>query len=418
MSTDSRVVAAELSLGSAPLNRTPAMISSLTRAAIISVAAVLAACNAVEPVTTYEQVTDPATLYLALTADDPAVNLSTVEPYNTVQLTATPRNALGEPMPGLPAPTFHLLLDSDSDYVKLTSDGRLEAVAATPPNGVAIVIELGVPGGARHIDQVHVSIISDPPPQIASLEVAPPPPDSAKRSMSYVFDPNVQFIFPAAFRSRISRARVLDPDGNAVEGLVIGYRTLNPEIALVERFPFVGNRVMFSATRPGQVAVVAHTFAYGMRLADTVMYTVTWPTLQLIYTMSKLDGTPTFSPSDVRIASSGLVIWENLLPGDSVDVTFDDTTNVADPSLVPGPGATACNTMSNDPGSYGPGPQCGSGNMMLPIGTLAPDGRPIGSTTIQMRQFPVPGVYPYHSTRTGAAGRVIVTDDPDPNALP
>jgi len=106
---------------------------------LVALAGGLAGCSGLDPVATYEQLTDPAQLFMALTLDHPAVNLSTdatVPSYNTLQLTATPRNALGRPLTGLPAPTFHLDKATDSTKVTVTPTGLVTAKSATTGNGV------------------------------------------------------------------------------------------------------------------------------------------------------------------------------------------------------------------------------------------------------------------------------------------
>src|SRR5689334_3667472 len=67
----------------------------------------LAGCGGLEPVAPYNGIiTDPANFFQSLTLNYRAIVLSTAPGHNTFQLTATPRNALGQPMEGLPTPTF------------------------------------------------------------------------------------------------------------------------------------------------------------------------------------------------------------------------------------------------------------------------------------------------------------------------
>jgi hypothetical protein len=176
------------------------------------------------------------------------------------------------------------------------------------------------------------------------------------------------------------------------------------------------------AIRPGQVRFVARATVYGVTRADTVVYRVTWPAAQAIDIVpgSALPTAPAvFAPSDVRLVPWGVVVWHNTIGGDSVDVTFEDPTNVGMPPAI------ICSEWLEYPDDetlqdFGPGPHCGTGNVSVP-GLPLPDPVVGGSRllwTTQVRQFPVPGIYRYHSTRTGATGRIIVTNDPDPSALP
>jgi len=386
------------------------------RMALVLTAVLSGACNGFDPVPT-RQTTDPAQLYFTLAINHPAVNLSTMPPYDTLQLTATPQNALGEPMTGLPAPTFRLEFESDSAFVKLTPDGLIQARAATPERGVTIRVTLAVPGGGVHSDVGSIYVIDNAPPTVTALSADPLPPDSARQTMSRSSDDGDLFIFPFQFfiGGHLPAAHLLDAGGNPIGGK-IAYKSLNPKIAAVGLFNALSSDPFVSlyALNPGQLRVVARTMAYGVSLVDTAVITVTWPVLQWVYVVSELDEAPHFQPSDIRIAPYGLVVWKNR-SGETVDITFDNPTNVADPSLINGPGSIACSNLT-DP-YYGPGPHCGPGNAVMPPPLPNPD-YPSESTTIQIRQFPVPGVYTYHSTRTGASGRIIVSADPDPTAMP
>src|SRR5262245_33764389 len=78
----------------------------------------LVGCSGLESVQRPDPETDPTRLYTDLTLDRRAINLSTVAPYNTLQLTATPHDAMGQPMTGLSAPIFH---SSDTTSVTVTA---------------------------------------------------------------------------------------------------------------------------------------------------------------------------------------------------------------------------------------------------------------------------------------------------------
>src|SRR5690625_4358130 len=56
----------------------------------------LAACADITAPEIFEPETDAAKLYGSLTLDNRAINLSTAAPYDTIRITATPRNMLGE----------------------------------------------------------------------------------------------------------------------------------------------------------------------------------------------------------------------------------------------------------------------------------------------------------------------------------
>jgi len=390
----------------------PRRAAALYPALLLSVG-LLAACKGLDPVETYQQVTDPAQLFFAVRIDQPAVNLSTVTPYDTLRLTAKPLSAQGEPLSGLPAPTFRLSQAGDSTVVTVTADGLLQALGDA--RGVRVIAELAIPGGARFADTASVSVISSAPLPVARLDVDPP--DSTTRTMGLIYDDIDLFVVPPqAWVASISLARTFDTAGNLITPPgSIEYRTLEPQIARFAadyRFGYFSDFPM-NTRRPGQVRVVARTVAYGDTLADTVLMTVSWPVIAWVYAYGPSETTPVFIPSDIRIPPHGMVIWKSLegTLGDAMDITFDDPTHVTDPSATPGIGADLCTNLNL---FRQPAPYCGSGDVLVPPSFTSAD----EFKSTRVRQFHDPGVYTYHSTRTGATGRVIVTSNTDPTALP
>jgi hypothetical protein len=155
--------------------------------------------------------------------------------------------------------------------------------------------------------------------------------------------------------------------------------------------------------RPGQTFLVARTTAYGIMKVDTLPFVVTMPAHENVFIWPGADGI-VVKPREIRIAPYGVVAWVNRSLTDTVDLVFDD------PDPVAGGPTYMCDFL-NDPawgGYFGTEPHCDAGNMLLPPDMEGYD----GAQTIQIRQFPVPGVYDYHSTRLGLSGRVIVTVDP------
>lgn len=352
----------------------------------VVVLVVLTGCSGLEPVTGYKPVTDPEQLYMALTLNYRVANLSTAAPYNTIQLTATPRNAVGVPMSGLPGPTFR---SSDTTKVRVTANGLVEARGRA--TGVQVIAEVVAEGNIRRADTALVNVTTNPsPPELASLSIRPLPPDSTIWPI---------LPFPSAFYGYILlitytgmpfslpslSPRALDRAGNLIRGLAIEYESLDPEVVPVERH--TGEITILS--RPGQARVVARTTAYGISKADTVLFTVTFPIIQDVEIEAVPDGPPAFTPSEVKIRPNGMVFWTSL-SGGPVDVIFDAPANVAEITSL-------CIALG--------GAFCGAGNISVFDGSS-------GDALDQSRGrlFPVPGVYSYRSTLTGATGRVVVTD--------
>ena len=354
----------------------------------VVVLVVLTGCSGLEPVTGYKPVTDPEQLYMALTLNYRVANLSTAAPYNTIQLTATPRNAMGEPMSGLPRPTFR---SSDTTSVRVTANGLVEArLQAT---GVEVIAEVVAEGNIRRADTALFNVTTNPsPPELASLSIRPLPPDSTIWPI---------WPFPSAFYGTILlitytgmpfefpslSPRALDRAGNLIPGLAIEYESLDPEVVPVD--PRTGDIDISLLSRPGQARVVARTTAYGISKADTVLFTLTFPIIHGVEIEAVPDGPPAFTPSEVTIRPNGMVFWTSL-SGGPVDVIFDAPANVAEITSL-------CIALG--------GAFCGAGNISVFDGS---SGDPLDQT--RGRLFPVPGVYSYRSTLTGATGRVVVTD--------
>ena len=157
----------------------PCMALQRGRWVSLSVTAVgtgAAGCGGLEPVAPYTDTTaNPELLYIALTLDHPALNLSTAPGYETWQLTATPRNAAGGAMSGLPTPTW---LSKDTTAVWVTQDGLVTARKATSAAGVQVIAEMIAPGNIRHADTAVVTVKALPTPP-KTLTIDPLAPDSA-----------------------------------------------------------------------------------------------------------------------------------------------------------------------------------------------------------------------------------------------
>src|SRR5437867_1016649 len=67
---------------------------------------------------------EPGELYWMLELNTHAVTMSTTAPYDTLSLTATPRNYQGAPLAGLPVPQY---TSSDPTRVTVSPEGVLKA---------------------------------------------------------------------------------------------------------------------------------------------------------------------------------------------------------------------------------------------------------------------------------------------------
>lgn len=369
-----------LSLAAVSARRVPYLAASC---AAVMLALVGCGVDVAEP---YVPVTDAARLYFALTLDHKAINLSTVAPYDTIRLVATPRNAQGQALSGMAAPTFHV---SDTLSLRVGPDGLVQALQ--PGQGMLVVAELTDGGNVRHVDTAVVNVSSEAaPPTLQSLSIHAVPPELPVRAVA----PQEGFFGAVLEIAGIPVlppvvAHATDAGGLEIPGLAVHYESRNPAIATInhstgEIFPM----------RPGQVRIVATTTAYGVTKADSADYTIAPPVYQGIPVEHDSSGTVRFALDDVVIGRDGVVFWYNPSAG-QVDIVFEG----------PGP-AEEMTPVCN---AFGP-PLCGGGNIEA-FGDAAGD-----LTTIRVRRFPTPGVYTYRSPLTGATGRIVV-DEQSPYAI-
>lgn len=320
-------------------------------------------------------VTDPQHMYWSLTLDHRAVTMSTVAPYDTIQLTATPRNVEGTPLTGLPAATFTSL---DLDRIQVTADGLVQAIGT----GTAIpVVATMTVGNLKHADTVLINVTdAAPPPVLARFSIHPDTTDT-------VTTPTGQWTsLPAV---------ALAADSTPIDGLAVDYASLDPTVAAIDR-----TSGTFLPVRPGHTAIVATATAYGVTKADTLPVTVGYPVAALIINVTPrhlasgqtVNG---FDPADLTVGTGAIIFFFNSTP-DSTDITFDDPSNVAqddrDCAFLP--------------------VLCGAGS----IAAFAKDPNDdVGFSAVRARSFPVAGTYTYHSTIFGTTGRIVVVD---PRTLP
>lgn len=345
------------------------------------------ACNELDPVGTFDPITDPSQIFLSLTLNHKAINLSTVEPGNQVQLVATPRNALGEPLSGLPPVTF---TSSDTTRVHVTADGLVTARAAG--NNLRIIAEIVTPDNIRRVDTATVNVIGTAPRQLATFTIQPEPPAEPVWAIEPALwgGPGRTILNLAGLNlSNALRLRALDQDNLPVTGLQVFYQSLDPEVALI-RNPS-GTVVAY---RPGQVKVTVSTFAYGVALADTVTFTMLLPRVHGVRLEPQPDSTLRLSADNVIVRPGGYVFWFNQSLATPISITFDEPAAASEvPELC---------------AWYGE-PLCGSGNIAEFNGetSITVPRMPIAG---RARRFDTPGTYTYH-TSNGLAGSVTVATE-------
>lgn len=355
-------------------------------------------CGEVKMPEPFEPVTDASKLFMGVTLNHRAINLSTVSPYDTFRLVLTPWNGLGEPMNGLPAPTFH---SSDTTKVWVTPDGLLQARA--PGAEVNVIAEILADGNIRHADTAWVSVIDHAPPEVKTFRIVRDPETPTVWSiLSEGLARGYAFLFSVLLGMQLEPSiplEVLDEGGNPIWNLVVEYRSSDPGIV-----PIIDKRtgeVWPPRGLGGEVTISVHTVAYGTVLADSMKVKVPpAPLLNAVSIQKGDDGRTEMVPTEVIVLKGGMVLWSNSLTT-PVEIEFDRVDGVAP---IPPP---LCVVMSD----------CNGGN----IGKFVPvpleefeGGVEAWLSGTRGRVFEVPGVYQYRIPTTGHTGRVVVRDDDTP----
>ena len=230
--------------------------------------------------------------YWSLSINYKAINLALRPPYDTLQLHATPYNALGEPIgEHANTATFTVL---DTTRLRVAPGGKLSA-RATGSN-ILVVATLQI-GTVTHVDTAFVKIAAAPPVSpLASLSIQPS--DSARWSVTLEGNKTI-------------RAVAQNAAGGNIANLQVAYRSSNRQVALIENSGTTNGSL--EAIHPGRVWIVATTYAYGVYRTDSVEYHIGIPGGQFVDVVKRIaaDGTVTvaFVPETVTIGVGGAVMW-------------------------------------------------------------------------------------------------------------
>jgi hypothetical protein len=347
--------------------------SNRARCGIAALLALSSAACAGDPPVTPPPVQDPATLYWQLTLNEHAVTLSTVAPYDTLRILATPRTIAGTPITDLGEPTY-TSLDLDRAYVDST--GLVHAVAAG--DQVAIVASLEE-DNILHADTLVLNITSEAsPPPIATFTIHPDVGDSAK---------------VAAGSNVTLMPRAADGDGTPISDVAVYFTSSDPMVATIDR-----TTGFLSPNRPGSVTMYATTTTYGVTKADTLPYIIGHPIVLAMQIVPQQQAggqiVGAFSPSYVELGPGARILFGNS-DAPATDITFDDPTNVAQDDFY-------CSIIAS---------LCGSGNIAAWARDPTDDS---GISGLRSRLFPVPGTYPFHSTIFGTSGTIVIVDEHTP----
>lgn len=322
---------------------------------------------------------DPDGFFTSFQLEHQAYNLSTDEPYNTVQLIAT--GLFGDNTP-VPAEVVYSV--SHPTAVEISPTGVLTAKAAV--TNAVIYASMTYQGFTRR-DSALLGIIDGLPAEhLKRLAIALNPSDSAKISNTA--------------GNKIMQLIREDSAGNQMTAVRVALRSSD---TLTARISLSGTNVSVQPRRPGPVMLYASTYAYGVAQKDSMSFIVGWPLWGLHSTYERIPtGTRQpvldFFPGTFTMGVGGCIAWANLSEDLDIDITFEDPAKVAAPAI---PGNCALlGGIDPNPGNIPPFRiETGSNGQVVPL------------SQFRARAFLEPGVYNYYSTLHGTKGRIIVCDE-------
>lgn len=244
----------------------------------------------------------PSQTYFALILNQHAVNMSLVAPSNTIQLTATPVNAYGAPLPDSGRVTFR----STDSSVTVTSSGLVKSYFVTPLGGTVVIATVQL-NNITFADTAYIRVTETPlSPELATFSIHPPPGDSAIARLGLQYAVNVTATDVAG------QTVPFNPQTGSDN--IYWLKVSNPSIGHIEFAPFL------TVLDTGDVTLYATTWMYGKAFQDSLTLRVGW-------SLNKIVFVDTSKSTTVFLAVNGVVNWVLSIP-DSVDIVFDDSTAV------------------------------------------------------------------------------------------
>jgi hypothetical protein len=315
-------------------------------------------CGCADPVAPHPTLLPVEVVPWKLQLNHRAVTLSTTAPHNEIKLEAIAYNVYGDVLDEVSDVTY----TTNSAYVLVSPDGTLRA--NTTQSTTAQVIAHVTYQGVTRPDTLYVRVnnnVPTPAPVLKTLDLDVMPGDST-RIASYGY---------SDFPTKLLQLRAFDTQDNPIQNIAVRYESSDRTI--VQLSP--QSPLLLSYQR-GVAVVRASATVYGVSLSDSLLITVTDPLSVLAQLRATENGRiHPVQQLDHTIAVGGTVTWYNQSM-DSVDIIFDDSTNVA----------------------------IGKRNMRDMGGNIPPFAStqwPIqfNNESVRERSFPIAGTYHWRSTR-------------------
>jgi len=328
----------------------------------------------------------------SLRAPAGAIGLVHVAPLNaimavgdTLSLTVTAQSVTNDWLPSLDSVEYILQNGTDAARVQISASGVITALAPSSANSPILIQVVGFKDGLAKADQVVLQVTATKFTG-ATLSIQPVPPDSAKLPVGWdkavipiianpttgerVTGPTLRL---EAGPGDSTKLQCYEPYFNDTPTLSSRQLTLSP-CGGNNNFGGSFNRIL--ANGKGTAWVVAEATVYGVKLRDSVRFTITNPVQGFVELESTQLSAQELYYSNALVAPGANVYFGNGIDpqiGGQVTYTFDDPSTalpVLNP-LFPLSGGTSGNVTALNAGEYAG------------------------------RQFLLPGVYKYTATVVG-----------------
>lgn len=356
--------------------------------------------------------TDP---YASLRFNVHTVTMSTVAPYDTLQLSATAYTLSGATAAGLGTPTF----TTRDTTLAVSATGLVTARTTTPSEGSYVIASLrDTVSNVTRADTVYI-VVTDTAPSspLATFAIRHLATDSSKVG---VYDNTTSPQDSVFIVATAADGTDLRPTLAPMTAIRFTTSDANTATVTTAELPADGGDHpvdepvgIVQGVQPGKVIIKVATTYYGVTRTDSTEVTIGNPvgaTILLAPTTSSVPGggmIRAFNPNTVTIGVGGTIVFRPAATSPLAwDVVFDDPS-AAQPSTLPQ------STAATGTGNIGPLPMpdlkakdatAQFFAMCLPNGF----GANMIFTCAASRSFPHAGTYHFHSVLYGTSGEVIV----------
>lgn len=351
--------------------------------------------------------------YGALRLNVHTVYLSTVAPYDTVQLVATPYTVSGVPVQTTMTPRF---ITKDTSLT-VSPTGLVRAHSVTTTSGTFVVAALTDSAlGVTQVDTTFIVVTNTvPTTPLATLTIKRVPGDSNKIGVSGNF-PDSLFLVATGQDGSDMRAQLASTLAVRFVSSDLNTATVTTTVLPVKQptHPVAEAIGLVKAIQPGHVKITVSADYYGVTRTDTFSLTIGNPVIVAVNGWAVSPDTVggsnrlVFNPSTITIGVGGTVIFSQItstIHDDALrmDVVFDDST-----AVQPSPLPTSVTHATTGAGNVAPLPPLILWSPTAHLDPACASGTDTQILCYASRSFPRAGTYHYHSVVNGTTGTIIV----------